>query len=107
MGQVMAVLDWMKDHDLPNWATLLFSLIVWPSVLYWWSRRKVKGIPHLEVQPQKKDTIRMDGQSYDAVYLIFKNGTGSVVYLSRARLRGTKRFPIPAAAVRGFQAGTN
>src|SRR5262249_52367533 len=66
---------------------------------------KVQDIPHLEVQPQGGE-IGMDGQSYQAIYLIFTNRTGSVVYLSRARLRGrTKRFPIPAAAVRDLSGG--
>jgi hypothetical protein len=100
--------NWIKSYDdVPNWFILLFSLAVWPVVLSWWGARKVQGIPHLEVQTLKwGNKIGMNGQSYDAVHLIFTNRTGSVVYLSRARLRGhANRFPIPPTAVKGLSGG--
>jgi hypothetical protein len=96
---------WLQAHDLPNWFTFLFSLIVWPLVLYWWNTRKVQSVPHFEVSPQQGKTT-IDGQSLDAIYFTFTNRTGSVVYLSRARLQACKkRFPIPVVAARDISRG--
>ncbi len=45
----MSVFDWLRDHDLPNWFTFLFSLFGWPLVVYWWNTRKVQGVPFFDV----------------------------------------------------------
>jgi hypothetical protein len=105
-GKMVDFWNWIKSHDdVPNWVILLFSLFVWPGVLYWWSSRKIQSIPHLEVQPQGGN-MGIANHPYNAVYLNFTNRTGSVVYLSHARLRGhPDSFPIPPAAVKGLSAG--
>jgi hypothetical protein len=90
--------QWLKDHDAPNWFAIAFSLIVWPIVIYYWSRRKVRGIPHFEVQPTPARTA-IGAQQY-------ANLTGSIVYIRLARLRERQdNFPIPPSAVRGIPGG--
>ena len=96
---------WSKENDLPNWLSLPVSLILWPAALYWWSTHKRQAIPHFEVIPGPAQT-QIGQQSFDAVQFQFTNRTGSVVYLSRARLREhQKYFSIPIAAARDISGG--
>jgi hypothetical protein len=41
--------QWLKDNDAPNWFVIVFSLIVWPIILYWISNRtehsQFRGLP--------------------------------------------------------------
>jgi len=101
--------QWLKDHDAPNWFAIGLSLVLWPMVLsilvYYWSRHKVRGIPHFDVQPTQGQTA-IGGQPHNAVNLTFTNLTGSIVYIRLARLREQRsNFPIPPAAVRGISGG--
>jgi hypothetical protein len=97
--------QWLRDNDAPNWAVLVFSLTVWPAILYWWNTRKGQSVPHFEVLPRGGQTA-IGNQQFPSVELIFTNRTGQVVYLSRARLRGyQRRFPIPLAAARDISGG--
>src|SRR6266702_1805738 len=99
----MQLWNWLRDNDAPNWAVLAFSLIMWPAILYWWNTHKRQSVPHFEVLPQNGlTTICTDicTEQFPSVELIFTNRTGQVVYLSRGRLRGQRRFPIPRAAVK-------
>jgi hypothetical protein len=99
----------MSHDDVPNWFTLLFSLIVWPAFLYWWHTRKVQGVPFFDVvyRPgQIAIGTQLSRQQFDAIYFEFTNKTGSVAYLSRARLReNRKRFPIPIEAAKEISGG--
>lgn len=102
--------QWLKDHDAPNWIVIAISLVVWPLllsvVLYWWNHRKIQEIPHFEVSPTSGQKTAIGGQPYDAVGFTFTNHTGSVVYVSRVRLRENQtHFPIPPAAVRSISGG--
>ena len=101
--------QYLKDHDAPNWIVIIISLFVWPPILgiivYWWTNRKRQSAPHFLVTftPSK---IHIDQTPHDAVVLTFINQTGSIVYLSRARLTEVqKRFPIPVAASRDMARG--
>jgi hypothetical protein len=97
--------SWLRDHDLPNWIGLAFSLIAWPIILYWWSTRTRQAVAHLEVLPQSGTTI-INEQQFDAVNLIFTNRTGSVAYIFNARLREHKElFPVPSAADKDLSEG--
>jgi hypothetical protein len=101
--------QWLKDHDAPNWFVIAFSLVLWPVLVsfagYWWYKRKIQGIPHLQVL-QRPDKTKINGKLYDAVAFTFANGTGSVVYLSRVSLRECGRnFPVPPAAVKDISDG--
>jgi hypothetical protein len=97
-----------KDEDASNWFVLTFSLVLWPiliSSFLLWYNRKVQSIRGLEVLPTQAQT-KINGQAFDAVGLTFKNQTGSVVYLYRARLReNPKNFPIPLIAVKDISGG--
>ncbi len=101
--------QYLKDHDAPNWFVIIFSLFVWPSVLgivvYWWTKRKRQSVPHFLVTFTPSQ-IQIGPTRHDAVMLTFINQTGSIVYLSRARLTEVqKRFPIPVAASRDMARG--
>src|SRR5438874_12545176 len=86
--------QWLKDHDAPNWFAILFSLVVWPLVIYWWNTRKTQSIPHLEVRPEFPSQVNIPLRQSHAVELTFTNATHSVVYLHHARLReNQKNFP--------------
>jgi hypothetical protein len=95
--------QWLKDHDAPNWFAIGFSLVIWPLVLYYWSRRTIQEIPHFEVYPIPGQQTNIGGHTYDAVGFTFTNRTSCVVYVRQVRLReNQKNFPIPSAAVRSL-----
>ena len=93
-----AIWDWAKANDIPNWGVVLFTLILWPSFLYYWHRRKRNSIPNLEVR-LAPDHTQIDGVWHDALAIHVINHTGAVVYLTGVRLRWCSRlFPIPIDA---------
>ncbi len=106
--------SWISDiwneahtHDLPNWFGLTFSLIVWPLVLVWFHRRRVHSVQGLEVHFNPGSTligsnpVIAANPSYPAVSIHFQNHTGSVVYISGARIRNySKNFPVTLVAAR-------
>lgn len=84
---------------------MLFSLVVWPIVLYLFATRKRQSIPHFEVRLAPHQST-IGGAPQQAVELTFVNLTGSVTYLRGVRLReNRKHFPIPTAAVREISDG--
>jgi hypothetical protein len=99
---------WHWENDAPNWFAIVFSVFVWPSLVsavgYWFYKRKVQNIPHLEVLRTPIQTVigsATGTQIYPTVGLTFTNRTASVVYISRPRLLERRSsFPTPAAAVR-------
>jgi hypothetical protein len=96
---------WLREYDAPNWFSIAFSLIIWPFFIVWLDKRKRLGVPHLEIILRSSQTI-INGIQHSAVSLIFTNRTGSVVYLSRARLREVqKNFPIPIDAAQDILGG--
>lgn len=95
-----------KANDLPNWFALAFTAVLWPVVLFLWQRRKVNGVPGLEAH-FVAGHISFGGKSYDAVDINFTNHTGSVVYISGARIRScTRAFPVPVEASRDVAANS-
>ena len=89
-----------KENDLPNWAAVAFTAVLWPVALLLWHRRKVNGVPGLEVH-FAPGQISIAGNPYSAIDIQFTNHTGSVVYVSGARVRRcTKAYPVPSAAAR-------
>lgn len=100
-------MDWIraawhraKGNDLPNWAAVAFTAVIWPVALFLWHRRKVNGVPDLDVQFSPGD-IKIGGSPYKAITILFANHTRSVVYVSSPRIRAvTKRFRVPSAAGR-------
>lgn len=91
---------WMQANDIPNWIVVLFTAILWPVALLLWQRRKVNGVSGLEVH-FADGKITIGEQNFAAVDIQFTNHTGSVVYVSGARVRGcTKEFPVPVQASR-------
>lgn len=97
---IVLLWEWARANDLPNWTATAFSLIVWPLVLVAWQRRRQNSIPGLEVHlfPGK---ITIGDAQVPAVDIRFTNNTGSVVYVSGARIRAcTSAFPVPTAAAR-------
>src|SRR5437667_8984514 len=89
-GPTMSALSswwlWLRENDAPNWFSITVGLIIWPFFIVWLDKRKRLGIPHLEIILRPSQTI-INGIQHSAVSIIFTNRTGSVVYLSRARLR--------------------
>ena len=93
---------WLKANDIPNWIVFVFTVIIWPSVLFCWNRRKVNSVPNLEVSLQRS-SININGNQHPAINFTFKNNTGQIVYLSNARiLKCSKLFNIPTDASRGI-----
>lgn len=93
-----------KANDLPNWVSLFVSLFIWPpiaaAIVVLWSRRSRQSVPHFLVTLTAMQGAIGD-QSGPGVAITFINQTGSVAYLSRARLiEVTKNFSVPPAASR-------
>jgi len=97
---VVKAWEWARSHDVPNWIAVAFTAILWPIALFLWQRRKVNGVPGLEVH-FANGSITFAGQPFSAIDIQFTNHTGSVVYVSGVRIRGcTNAFPVPVEAAR-------
>jgi hypothetical protein len=96
---IIAAWSWLRDNDLPNWVALAFTAILWPLTLFFWQRRRVQSVPGLEVH-FVPGTIAIGTTQHSAVDIRFTNHTGSVTYISGARIRNCSsafRVPIDAA----------
>jgi hypothetical protein len=92
--------NWTRVNDLPNWFAVAFTLVFWPLVLILWQRRKVNGVPGLEVHFVPGE-ITIGERPFPAISVLFTNHTGSVVYISGVRIRACKKaFPVPIEASR-------
>jgi hypothetical protein len=94
-------LFWTKSNDIPNWLGVIFTIILWPLALFWWNTRMVNNISNLLVTFEKSRDMIIGTVVCPAVYIVFSNRTGSVVYVNRPQLRNcSARFPIPTDAAR-------
>ncbi len=96
--------QFIKANDLPNWVSLLVSLFIWPpiaaAIVILWSQRTRQSVPHFLVTLTAAQGA-IGQQTGPGVVITFINQTGSIAYLSRARLIETPRnFSVPAAASR-------
>jgi hypothetical protein len=102
MHCVALLIDWLNRHDPPNWATALFSLIVWPLALVWWQWRTVNSVSGLEIVLSSGQVfIGPAGAAppYKAITVAFNNRTGSVAYLTSPRVTvRRKSLPVTPAA---------
>jgi hypothetical protein len=88
---------WVKDHDLPN----VFTVILWPLVLFWWATRKVNNVSNLLVSFTPLPDGIVVGKRYPAVAIFFENQTGSIVYINGPRIKDCSTLvQIPTVAVR-------
>ena len=102
MRCLVNLIDWLNKHDPPNWATILFSLVVWPLALMWWRIRTVNSVPGLEIVLSSGEVSIGPpgaGQPYKAITVAFNNRTGSVVYLTSPRVTVCRKsLPVTPAA---------
>ena len=98
--------SWARANDIPNWLAVAFTGIAWPIALLLWQRRKGNSVPGLEVR-FAAGQITISDKPYEAVDVQFTNHTGSVAYISGARIRScTKAFPVPVEASRDIAQGS-
>jgi len=85
----------LKSNDVPNILILCFTGIVWPIILFLWNRKTVNNINNFEVSISFNDQLDIRNTSYNGIVLTFLNNTGSIVYLTNARIsKCTKRFMV-------------
>jgi hypothetical protein len=97
---VVHLWQYAGQNDLPNWFGVAFTAILWPIALFAWSRRRTNSIDGLEVR-FAPGSISIDSHPHDAVDIRFINHTGSVVYVTGARIRhSTSAFRVPLDASR-------
>ena len=97
--------SWLKTHDLPNWIAVAFSSLIWPAAVLLWNRRRVNSAPGLEVALSRGE-ITIGTNKHPAVALEFINHTGSVVYLSSARVIPNRGFYVSVDASRDSGSGS-
>ncbi len=97
---------WARANDIPNWVAVAFTGIAWPVTLFLWHRRKVNSVPGLEVH-FAAGSIKIGEKPHSAIDVQFTNHTGSVAYISGARIRScTKAFQVPVEAARDIAQGS-
>jgi hypothetical protein len=106
IDSVTAAWHWLKCNDIPNWITLLFTVIALPIALLLWHRRKVNSVFGLEVHLSASEMM-IGSKPFKAVNIGFTNHTGSVAYINGARIRSiTDAFPVPVEAARDIAQGS-
>ena len=92
---------WMQNNDLPNWIVVIFSLILWPIILYLWSQRTINSIPNLQISLSKGATTVNGERKENFIWINFLNNTGSIIYLTNSRiLKCSKLFQADPRASR-------
>ncbi len=87
--------DLAKQHDIPNWFALAFTVVLWPLALFWWQRRRINNVPNLEVI-FKLGGMQVGNAAGPAINITFLNHTGSVVYITSARIKNcSSAFSVP------------
>ncbi|MGC9964820.1 MAG: hypothetical protein ABSE08_05400 [Syntrophobacteraceae bacterium] len=104
--------NWLKANDIPNWIVIFITFIVWPALVFYWKRKTVNNVPHLEVRLSSGNIeIGPDPHNavaHNAVTIEVMNHTGAVVYLSGARIkRCSSLFSVPIDAGRDIAEGTH
>jgi len=94
--------DYLRTHDVANWIILGFTGIVWPLVIYIWTKKSVNNIAGLEVVFRPGD-IEIFGIKHKAISIEFINHTQSIVYITNASIRrNTTNFIIPSNAAKNI-----
>jgi len=92
---------WMQKNDIPNWVVIIFSLVLWPIVLYLWNQRAVNNIPNLQISLSKGVTSSQGERKENFIWINFLNNTGSIIYLTNIRiLKCSKLFQVDPKASR-------
>jgi hypothetical protein len=97
---------WLKENDIPNWISLLFTVIFWPLVLYLWSRRKLSSIPSLTVSMGRGEISIPNNPNIPALTLTFINSSNSTMFITNPRLRNNRaNLEIHPDSSRDFRSG--
>jgi len=80
----------MSCNWIQFWLQFLLIAIVWPLAVWLWTKRKVASVNRLEIHLVSHEAS-INGTQYPGIIITFANKTGSVVYLSNARLRERPR----------------
>src|SRR5438046_4206476 len=75
----------MSCNWIQFWLQFLLIAIVWPLAVWLWTKRKVASVNGLEIHLVSHEAS-INGTQYPGIIITFANKTGSVVYLSNARL---------------------
>ena len=106
-GWIVESWNWLRNNDVPNWVTLLFTAIGWPVVLFLWQKRPVNNVSGLEVQ-LSPGSIHINNQPHHAVAIDVINHTGAVVYITAARIKScSSLFPVPITVSRDIAEGSH
>ncbi|NQU99492.1 MAG: hypothetical protein HQ538_02030 [Parcubacteria group bacterium] len=92
---------WTQENDLPNWIIIIFSLIVWPIILYLWNQRTINNIPNLQISLTKGASTINGERKENFIWINFLNNAGSIIYLTNTRiLKCSKLFQVDPRASR-------
>lgn len=96
----------MKKNDIPNWLGLLFSLIIWPLIIYFWSIRKKSYINNLTVVTEPTEISINNKPNIPAIKIIFINNTNSKIVLTNPKIKNNDSyFKIHTDSGRDFITG--
>jgi len=105
MNCLQKIYELVKNHDLPNWITFFFSILLWPTFLYFWNKRKHRYIKNLKVSLSPCD-ITCNNIKVNAIKVTITNSTSSTVMITNMRLKNnTRNFSINKCASRDFYSG--
>ncbi|MFA5125335.1 MAG: hypothetical protein WC409_05870 [Candidatus Omnitrophota bacterium] len=97
--------EYLKEHDVPNWLAIIFTLIVWPLALIIWNKRYIRGIRNLQILIDSSRGTIPTGES--CPYLIFriKNNTGERIYITDLSLVLSRQIRAHPNADRDISTG--
>lgn len=97
---------WLKENDLPNSIGLMFTAIVWPLALYFWSKRKVSSIPNLTIALGRGNISIGDNPNIVALTLTFINNSNSTIFITNPRIKDNKKnFRVHPVSTKDFNSG--
>ena len=83
--------SFLKQHDAPNWVAMAFSLVMWPIVLYLWTRRTYGSIRNLQIIVDPAAGVIPTGEHCPYLVIRFHNNTDQNIYVANGSIRMTER----------------
>lgn len=105
MNPLVELLEYLAQHDLPNWVTAFWSLILWPLAFWFWNDRKRSYLPGLDITVKERKTkpFKIDDKQCSGIQFNFVNKTGEILYLTDVEIVDySSRFEIATEADRSI-----
>ncbi|MBI3878897.1 MAG: hypothetical protein HY301_02400 [Verrucomicrobia bacterium] len=94
MNKLLQIWEWLKANDIPTNVSTIFTGVLWPVVLFIYTRRRVRTVSGLDVSVAPH-AVKVDNVSCPAALVKFTNTSDTVIYLHNPRIFCSRKTFAP------------